>query len=285
MRMQFWRDGVNSALSYRPPKEPVAVLLSAANALLAAQTDGRSRLSKNWLHRVIAEREKYLHSPPYPDLAALELYSENTYSTLLYLTLQALPLASVTADHLASHVGKAQGIVAVLRGLPLLAFPGPAKHHSNQGAMGGDQKQGVVTLPLDVMARCGLREHEVLRKGANAAGLRDAVFEVATRANDHLITAREMLKNLRQGRDAGHEFEHRDDMEHGDQSEAEGGKSVRGQASEAEKAVGVLMPAIATQEWLDRLQKTDFDVFDAKLRRTDWKLPLRAYWAYSRRQI
>ena len=153
---------------------------AAAQAQLLTFTEGKSKLSKTWLHRIINEREKYLHSPPYPDIKTLETYGENTYSTLMYLTLQALPLASVTADHLASHIGKAQGIAAVLRGLPLLAFPQPPSHHTPQGqfagALGGPQRQGAVTLPLDIMAKHNVREHEVLKQGIDAPGLRDAVF-------------------------------------------------------------------------------------------------------------
>ncbi|KAJ9656566.1 hypothetical protein H2201_008499 [Coniosporium apollinis] len=286
MRMQFWRDAVSKALAGSPPKEPVALLLSQAALGLQARTNNKSKLSKNWLHRIISTREAYLSNPPYPSLSALESYAENTYSTLLYLTLSALPLASITADHLASHIGKATGIAAVLRGLPLLAFPPPPNRHSNQGALGGSpfggQRQGAVLLPLDVMAAAGVKEEEVLRQGAAAPGLRDAVFEVATRANDHLITAREMLKNLRAGQGAGHEFEHAE--EQGMEREY-GTQQTQTQWQDVEKAFGVLMPAVSTQMWLDKLQKADFDVFDTSLRRTDWRLPWKAYWAYNRRKL
>jgi len=290
LRMQFWRDSVARALSSTPPKEPVAVLLSSAASSLSSRTDGKSHFSKSWLNRIINTREQYLHNPPYVDMAALESYAENTYSTLLYLTLSALPLPSLTADHLASHIGKAQGIAAVLRGLPLLAFPPPPNHHSNRQGLGGaagqfaptSSRQGTVTLPLDIMASAGLREEEVLRKGAAATGLRDAVFSVATRANDHLITAREMLRNVRAGRDVGHDFEHGDDAEH---ARYEVGQTRQTQAAEVERGFGVLMPAVATQMWLDRLQKADFDVFEPSLRRSDWRLPWKAYWAYTRRKL
>lgn len=87
---------------------------------------------------------------------------------------------SVALDHVASHIGKAVGIAAILRGMPLLAFPAGAS-------------AGAVVFPLDVCAQHGLRQEQVLRKGGGAEGLRDAVFAVATRANDHLITARKML--------------------------------------------------------------------------------------------
>ena len=229
---------------------------------------------------------------PYPTMESLERYAENTYSTLLYLTLQGLPVGSVAADHIASHIGKAAGITAILRGLPLIAFPSPPNHHSNTSALGGTldtqrRTQGSVTLPLDVMARAGVREEDVFRQGAEAAGLRDAVFEVATRASDHLITARQMLKNIYAGQDVGHAFEYEGEEEHQHQHQYErgaGGKSAQ-QREEVERAFGVFMPAVATELWLNRLQKYDFDVFREELRRREWRLPWRAYWALRRRMF
>lgn len=286
MRLQFQRDTVSKALAGTPPKQPIALLLARAAENVANMTDGKSSFSKSWFMRIIDTREKYLSNPPYPDIAALESYAENTYSTLHYLTLQALPMASLTADHVASHIGKAAGITAVLRGLPLIAFPGPANSHSNQsGQMAGDvgaSRHGAVMLPLDIMAECGVREEDVLRNGAQAHGLRDAVFAVATRASDHLITARQMITNVRAGKDAGHDFEHQHEEEH--IYSPQKGKA-ESQSQELERAFGVFMPAVATQIWLDRLQKVDFDVFSDKLRVTDLKLPWKAFWAYNRRKL
>jgi len=286
--MQFWRDTVTSSLAGTPRKEPTAILLASAAETLHNHTNGRVRLSKNWLYRVIDTRGQYLGNPPYPTLSALESYAENTYSTLLYLTLQALPMNSLAADHLASHIGKATGITTVLRGLPLIAFPSPPPiHHTSHTKVGPMTAgpQGAVLLPLDVMAETGVQEERVIREGSAAPGLRDAVFAVATRANDHLITAREMLKNLRGGMEVGHEFEHLSDEEH--TYTAQGlHSSTNRQLQEVNAAFGVLMgPALVTSMWLNRLQKVDFDVFHHSLRRTDWKLPWKAYWAYTRRKF
>jgi NADH dehydrogenase [ubiquinone] 1 alpha subcomplex assembly factor 6 len=283
MRLQFQRDAISKALAGTPPKQPVALLLAKAAENVANMTDGRSTFSKSWFMRIIDTREKYLSNPPYQDVAALESYAENTYSTLHYLTLQALPMSSLTADHVASHIGKATGIAAVLRGLPLIAFPGPPSNQSGQLAGDvGASRQGAVMLPLDIMAECGVREEDVLRNGAQAHGLRDAVFAVATRANDHLITARQMITNVRAGQDAGHDFEHQHEEEH--IYSPQKGKAET-QSQELERAFGVFMPAIATQIWLDRLQKVDFDIFSDKLRVTDLKLPWKAFWAYNRRKL
>jgi NADH dehydrogenase [ubiquinone] 1 alpha subcomplex assembly factor 6 len=285
MRMQFWRDAVDKALQGSPPKQPVATLIAAAAEDLHIRSNGKSRLSRAWLHRIINTRENHLGNQPFPTLSALESYAESTYSTLLYLILSSLPLNSVTADHLASHIGKATGICALLRGVPFIAFPGPPPTHHTSRALGGpmDQApQGAVLLPLDVMAECGVQEEEVFRQGANAPNLKDAVFTVATRANDHLITAREMLKNLRSGLDVGHEFEHAADQEHGYQELAVGPNK---QLEQVNRSFGVLMPAVATSLWLERLQSADFDIFNRNLTKTDWRLPWRSYWAYQRRSL
>lgn len=139
-------------------------------------------------------------------------------------------------------------------------------------------------LPLDVMAETNLKEEDVFRSGSSAPGLRDAVFTVATRANDHLITAREMLAKLRSEGSVGHDFEHQNDEEHR-YSAQQLSNGPEAQLAEAERAFGVFMPSVATQSWLDRLEKADFDIFDPALRKADWKLPWKAYWAFTRRRI
>ncbi|GAB7345598.1 hypothetical protein MBLNU457_3897t1 [Dothideomycetes sp. NU457] len=286
MRLQFQRDAVSQALAGKPPKQPIAVLLSRAVEDLTYQSSGKAKFSKSWFNRVINTREQHLSNPPFTSLASLETYAENTYSTLMYLTLQSLPVASVSADHLASHIGKATGIATLLRGLPLIAFP-PSQRHNAQESFGGSvgtTRQGAVLLPLDIMAQYGVREEDVLRSGGSAKGLKDAVFAVATRANDHLITAREMLKNVRAGQDEGHEFEHAEEAEHVyEQLGLQGVKMTPKQ--EIERSFGVFLPAVATSLWLQRLEKFDFDVFEPKLRMTDWRLPWKAWWAYTRKQI
>lgn len=187
----------------------------------------------------------------------------------------------------------------MLRGVPLLAFPAPPNHHSNdpQSLGGGQQRgqrQGAVTLPLDVMAECGVREEDVLRQGGEAKGLRDAVFKVATRASDHLITARQMLRNVQEGGDVGHAFEHEseredaygdDDGDGGEAGEAGTASKSEKQKMEVEKAFGCFMDAVPTALWLGRLEKLDFDVFGEGLRGRDWRLPWKAWVAWRRRMF
>lgn len=284
MRMQFWRDAVDKALSGAPPEEPVAIMLAAVAQSLHERSGGRSRLSKSWLYRIINTREQYLGNKPFADMAALESYAENTYSTLMYLILSTMPLNSLNVDHLASHIGKATGISIVLRGLPLIAFPPNAPtHHPSRSSLGaiGSSPQGAVLLPLDVMSQSNLQEEAVLRDGQHALNLKDAVFTVATRANDHLITAREMLKNFNQGHEAGHEFEHAGEVEHEYQPEQKSA-TVDHKRAEVKQAFGLLLQAVSTRSWLQRLEHVDFDIFDKSLLKTDWRLPWQLYWAHYR---
>lgn len=297
MRLQFWRDTINKTLAGRPPKEPVALLLNAGISDLHDRTQGRARLSKGWFLRMINAREQTISNAPFTNLSALESYAENTYSTLLYLTISALPMTSLTVDHVASHIGKAAGISAVLRGLPLVAFPQQQPKQPTSplggGAQGAGTKQGAITLPLDVMAQSGVKEEDVFRYGAEASGLKDAVFTIATRASDHLITARQMIKNLRAGQGVGHNFEHEGEEGHHygphngelDTEQQPHQSPHEKQLREVERAFGVLMPAVPTQLWLDRLQKVDFDIFNPTLLQSDWRLPWKAYWAYRRKEF
>ncbi|KAK8076672.1 hypothetical protein PG994_003944 [Apiospora phragmitis] len=131
--------------------------------------------------------------------------------------------------------------------------------------MGGGRNP-VLLLPLDVMAEAGLREED---------GFQDAVFQVATRANDHLITAREMLKNLQAGEGPGHEYEHRGEAEHDHhrhhvmEAEVEGDSTKR----DIRRGFGVLLEAVPASDYLARLEATNFDPF--AVRSGGWKLPWR----------
>ncbi|CAK7222024.1 hypothetical protein SCUCBS95973_004699 [Sporothrix curviconia] len=292
MRMQFWKDAINSTFDGNPPREPVSLLLYAALAGLAARTetrpgDGNWSSIKFWLQRFVSTRQQRMDNRPFASLAALEEYAESTYATLMYVTLAMLPLRSMHVDHLASHIGKACGIAAILRGIPVLAAPAPQAAASPSAP----RRNPVLLLPLDVMADVGVREEDVYRQGPAAPGLQEAVFRVATRANDHLITAREMLKNIRAGQDPGHDYEHAGETGHTyTYGEEEGGQSPwPAPSNEApdelralQRGFNVLLEAVPAQDFLTRMEAADFDVFRVK---SGWKLPWSLYRAQSTQKI
>ncbi|XP_036292444.1 NADH dehydrogenase (ubiquinone) complex I, assembly factor 6 isoform X1 [Pipistrellus kuhlii] len=169
MRMQFWKKTVDDIYSDNPPHQPVAVELWKAVK--------RHNLTKRWLMRIIDEREKNLDDKAYRNIQELENYAENTQSSLLYLTLEILGIRDLHADHAASHIGKAQGIVTCLRATP---------YHSSRRR---------VFLPMDICMLHGVSQEDLLRK-SQGKNVRDVVYDIASQAHLHLKHARSLHKSV-----------------------------------------------------------------------------------------
>ncbi|KAL7752007.1 hypothetical protein RI367_002535 [Sorochytrium milnesiophthora] len=217
MRFMFWRETLDRIQQGSPPpQQPVAVALA-----YAAQ---KHKLSVGKLRRIITAREENLVTTQYATVEALEQYAEGTASQLLYLHLDALGVQSLQADHTASHIGKAIGIVTALRGVPFLL----RKHAFH--------------LPADVCAKHGVVSEHILRHGPTEE-LASAVFELATRANDQIATAR----------------------------------SHWGDVPDSAKIA--LAPAVSCARWLQKLEQCNFDLFNGQLHQRDPWLPMRL-WQY-----
>lgn len=105
-----------------------------------------------------------------------------------------------------------------------------------------------MVIPAEITARHGVSQEEVFRKGGGAKGIDEAVFEFATLANDHLITAREMFKEY--------------------------------DGKVPEKARPVFLSAIPTGFYLERLEKVNFDAFHPSLQLRTWRLPWQIWRGY-----
>ncbi|XP_029360330.1 NADH dehydrogenase (ubiquinone) complex I, assembly factor 6 isoform X1 [Echeneis naucrates] len=163
MRMQFWKTAIDEMYRDEPPNQPVTAELWRAVR--------KHYLTKRWLLKVITEREKDLDDRAYRNLQELEGYAENTQSSLMYLLLECLGLKNVHADHAASHIGKAQGIVTCLRATP---------YHSSRRK---------VYLPMDICMLHGASQEDFIR-GSREQHVRDVVYDIASQAHVHLQHAR-----------------------------------------------------------------------------------------------
>ncbi|XP_077577051.1 NADH dehydrogenase (ubiquinone) complex I, assembly factor 6 isoform X1 [Stigmatopora nigra] len=163
MRMQFWKAAIEDIYRDKVPIQPVAIELARAVK--------KHNLTKRWLTRIIAEREKDLEDRGYRNLQELESYAENVQSPLLYLLLECLGVKDVHADHAASHVGKAHGIVTCLRATP---------HHSARRR---------VYLPWDICMLHGASQEDFIRRNQEQH-VRDVVYDIASQAHVHLQHAR-----------------------------------------------------------------------------------------------
>ncbi|CAO3693686.1 unnamed protein product [Umbelopsis ramanniana] len=222
MRTQFWKDTIDKTFAKKPPQQPIALAL--ADALQHAS------LSPMWFKRIINEREENLEDPQFMTIKDMEKYAENTASCLLYLQLESLNVRDVNADHIVSHIGKMIGITTLLRSIPF---------HASQKRL---------VLPAEITAKHNIVQEDVFRQG-HAEGLEDAVFDVATAAHDHLLTARSMLKSV------------------------------------PPAAMPVILSAVPCAQYLAKLEQHNFNAFEPKLQVRNWKLPLDIWSAYRNQTI
>ncbi|XP_062320962.1 NADH dehydrogenase (ubiquinone) complex I, assembly factor 6 isoform X2 [Osmerus eperlanus] len=169
MRMQFWKAAIDDIYKDDPPLQPVSAELWRAVR--------KHYLTKRWLLRIITEREKDMEDRAYRTLQELETYSENTQSSLLYLLLESLGVKNVHADHAASHIGKAHGIVTCLRATP---------YYSSRRK---------VYLPMDICMLHGASQEDFIR-GNREQHVRDVIYDIASQAHVHLQHARSFSKNV-----------------------------------------------------------------------------------------
>ncbi|XP_046842181.1 NADH dehydrogenase (ubiquinone) complex I, assembly factor 6-like isoform X2 [Xenia sp. Carnegie-2017] len=156
MKLKFWRDTVQSIYTK------------------AIELYG---LSKHWISRILDSREENLHSNPFTNMEELEAYSERSVSSILYLSLEASGVKDANADHCASHLGKAMGIITLLRS---------TLHHL---------KSRKVLWPNDIMIKNGISQEDMLR-GRNLPAIKEATYEIACRAHAHLDKAKTLGKNI-----------------------------------------------------------------------------------------
>ncbi|XP_020379901.1 NADH dehydrogenase (ubiquinone) complex I, assembly factor 6 isoform X2 [Rhincodon typus] len=169
MRMQFWRQVIENIYSDNPPHQPIAIELWKAVR--------KHKLTKRWFLRIIEERERNLNEKAFRNIQELESYAENAQSSFIYLVLEVLGVKDIHADHAASHIGKAQGIVTCLRSTP---------YHCMRRK---------VYLPLDICLLHGVSQEDFIR-GNCGKNVRDVIFDVASQAHVHLEHARSFCKNV-----------------------------------------------------------------------------------------
>jgi len=225
MRMQFWKDTVKALVEGRPPHHPIALALHDVSQ--------RTHLQPYHLRRIVDARTEELKGQSQLTLDSLTAHAEATASTHYYLLLSLLGMSSDTLLHAASHLGIAHCISTLLRALP---------YHASKGRM---------VIPAEITAKHGVSQEDVFRKGSATKGIDDAVFDLATIANDNMITAREMFKDST-------------------------GKVLR-------DAMPVFGAGVPIAYFLERLEAVNFDAFHPSLQLRSWKLPWRVWRSYYNR--
>jgi NADH dehydrogenase [ubiquinone] 1 alpha subcomplex assembly factor 6 len=226
MRFKWWQDTLGETFKGRPVDHPVSKEL--------ARSLRENSLSKLWFSKLINGRVKHLQRTNFQNLDELEQYAEQTVSSIFYLHLESLRVRNANIEHACGHLGKAIGIVTILRSVP----------HSLPS----------VLIPTDILIKHRVSTQELIRTTSTSirdgsASLNDAIFEVATRANDQLLTAKTFLEK-----------------EELDQN-----------------GICSLLPMVPLQLYLKSLEKANFNIFSPNLNRKSLYLPF-AIWRASRQR-
>ncbi|KAF4360450.1 hypothetical protein F8388_001921 [Cannabis sativa] len=174
MRLLWWQEAIDKIYAKKAIEHPTAQALSSVIH--------ENKITKGWLKRSVEARinDARRESNEIPEkIKELEQYAEDTASTILYTTLQAGGIRSTIADHAASHVGKASGLLLLIKSLPYHASRN--RHFSY--------------IPTEVAAKHGLLSKQggqIELHLDSRENLCSAVFDMASIANVHLQKAREL---------------------------------------------------------------------------------------------
>lgn len=245
MRFDFWRSTIQKAL--RPISKDSPVIKEPIALLLASSRD-HTPLSRRFFITLIQTRESFMLNKPFRNLDTMAQYGEGTFSQVGYLTQEALeqlvPESEISHTDLASeiiaHIGQASAIAQFLK-----AFPYYLNTHR------------VISLPTNLMAQHDLSQESIYQGDYDPRKLADVTFDTAVRANDHMISARSKLNEL---------------------------KNNVGTSKLSDATFVPLMAALPAQLYLERLESVNFDLLSSKLQ-TEWKLPYRTWRAYKTQSI
>ncbi|XP_071731552.1 uncharacterized protein [Rutidosis leptorrhynchoides] len=178
MRLLWWQDAIDKIYKNKVIKHPTAQALSSVIS--------EQKINKSWLKRSVEARVTDAQRDTddiYRTVEELEKYAEDTSSTILYSTLQAGGINSTAADHAASHIGKASGLLLLIKSLP---------YHANRNNQ-------FCYVPISVAEKHGLLVKHGDRfeiRTDSREKLCDAVFDMASTANAHLQKARALAESV-----------------------------------------------------------------------------------------
>lgn len=172
IRLQWWRDALEEIYAGRPRRHQVVAPL--------AEAVQRHGLTRAHFARLIDGRERDLDPDPPASLAALEDYAESTGATPVWLALETLGVTAGQGEpgfEAGRRIGVAWSLTGLLRAVPFHA------------------RQRRLYLPADLSARCGVGPGDLFALRPSD-GLRQAVEEIAGRAESHLAEARKLRRRV-----------------------------------------------------------------------------------------
>ncbi|CUM65447.1 uncharacterized protein PRCAT00003086001 [Priceomyces carsonii] len=284
MKFKFWSDMLARIFadpySDKDIGEPIAILLREA-----IKNDLNMDIS--YFHQFLQTRSHFLKNKYFNTVDDICSYGEGTYSQLNYLTQSLLlspsispsainvleyseSLQSLVSD-IAAHIGQATAIASMILGI---------KYYSTT--------RNQVTLPISIMTKYDLSQESLLSitqghsKNEDEISdfrekLKNVVYETATTANDHIISARSKLSQVQS------EIKNTVEFHSDDQYLQRHARRWRRNIPDA--IFTPFMVSIPTSLYLQKLEKYDFDVMHPKLQQKEWRLAWTSYKNYHFRRI
>ena len=237
LRIQWWRDAIAEIFQTETSSGDLGkrnmgqLSISCWNSPVVrslARAHEQCNLTQRFLQRMADAREVDLEIKQYETVNVLTSYAEDTVGSLLYLTLEACGVREEAADQCVGHAGIGIGLTTALRATP------------HRLATGGE-----VTIPAELL-RAGFPYHQLIptyltseqdgdqrpnpsMHEDDCEQWREAVQQVAITATHYLTQAREQ------------------------------------QSSVPKHARATLLPVVPALQYLEKLDKAQFNVFDSNL--------------------
>ena len=284
MKFKFWSDNLNKVFvnpeSSGNIGEPITMLLR--NSL---KED--INLDISYFYQVLQTRRHFLQTRSFKTIEDMCSYGEGVHSQLNYATQAALlsPIISPSSIRLlelsedlqsnvsdiAAHIGQASSISSMILGLPYYS-----------------KTKNIITLPIQVMNKHDLSQESVSRalQGHTkdeeelkhvSEKLKNCLFDTTVAANDHIITARTKLQQIKQ--------EIPEIIQQHPEESTILKQKLKWRKNIPDSLFVPMMSALPVSLYLEKLEKYDFDLFNKRLNQQEWRLPWRSFRAYYLRFI
>ncbi|GMM36353.1 hypothetical protein DASC09_036780 [Saccharomycopsis crataegensis] len=286
LKFKFWSDFLSRV--FRNPNGNETITEPTMFLIRDSLKQGVS-LNVDYFNTFLNSRKHWLEKPTFQDIDSICSFGEGTYSQLIYLQQSTLlsshispsaislleespSIQNLTTD-IAAHIGQANSIASTLLSLKYYA------------------KQELVPLPIDVMAEQDLSQDSLIgyineiskdKKVKNLEleeKLKNVIFAVSTRANDHLLTGRYKLDKLK-------EEIKKVSASTNNELVSKYSKSWRGGIPDV--IFVPFMNSIPVDIFIKNLQKKDFNILDDRITNSSmnrWRVVWNSFYNYYSRNI
>jgi phytoene/squalene synthetase len=183
MKIQFWKDQINKIYNSNDQQQVIKLFEPISNEL--ALLIKSYKVKQSWFNRLIDGRKHLIkNQQQFPSFDELEKCADAVMSPVYYILLNCLNINNIDCDHAASHVSKSIFISGLVRNL---------LQPNNRSAF---------YVPIELLIKHGVSQQDLLNISNNRSKpiinnkLKDLTYDLCTRANQHLESARDLSAKI-----------------------------------------------------------------------------------------